>query len=210
LFYLYLNFKKEKIKSYIVEFTGTLILVLVIGLTSNPIAIGSIITVLVYTGIHISGAHYNPAVSIAMILRGLLSPKEAIIYIFSQLSGALVASLIVFWIDGALMIIDSNSSVFQILSIEFFFTFILIIVILYVATDKRTEGNFYYGIAIGFTIMLASFAEGLYNPAVGAGPILIDTVMGNGNTLPNLWYYLVGPISGAILATYVYKLIMDE
>jgi aquaporin Z len=203
-------------KNYITEFIGTFFLVLTIGLTGDPIAIGTMLMVMVYMGGHISGAHYNPAVSIAMIIRGLLSVKEAVKYILSQLVGAILAALLVNWLGGAVMkIAPSNSaSVLQILVVEAIFTFALVMVILNVATNPKTEGNSYYGLAIGFTIMAAAFvgggiSGGVYNPAVGIGPILIDAIMGDGGTLSNLWYYLIGPIAGAILATYVYKLIAD-
>ena len=203
-------------KNYIIEFIGTFFLVLTIGLTGDPIAIGTMLMVMVYMGGHISGAHYNPAVSIAMIIRGLLSVKEAINYILSQLAGAILAALLVNWLGGAVMEIEpSNSaSILQILVVEAIFTFALVLVILNVATNPKTEGNSYYGLAIGFTIMAAAFAGGkisggVYNPAVGTGPILVDAIIGNGDTLGNLWYYLVGPIVGAVLATYVYKLTTD-
>ena len=90
-------------KNYITEFIGTFFLVLTIGLTGDPIAIGTMLMVMVYMGGHISGAHYNPAVSIAMIIRGLLSVKEAINYILSQLSGAILAVLLVNWLGGTIM-----------------------------------------------------------------------------------------------------------
>jgi aquaporin Z len=151
-----------------------------------------------------------------MIFRGLLSVKEAIKYILSQLAGAFLAAIFVQWIGGAVMQIAPNgtASVLQILAVEAIFTFALVLVILNVATNPKTEGNSYYGLAIGFTVMAGAFAGGgisggAYNPAVGTGPILVDAIMGNGNTLSNLWYYLVGPIVGAISAAYVYKLTTD-
>jgi len=203
-------------KNYIIEFIGTFLLVLAIGLTGNPLAIGVMLMVMVYMGGHISGAHYNPAVSIAMIFRGLLSVKEAINYILSQLAGAFLAAIFVQWVGGAVMQIAPNgtASVLQILAVEAIFTFALVLVILNVATNPKTEGNSYYGLAIGFTVMAGAFAGGgisggAYNPAVGTGPILVDAIMGDGNTLSNLWYYLVGPIVGAISAAYVYKLTTD-
>ena len=203
-------------KNYITEFIGTFFLVLAIGLTGNPIAIGTMLMVMVYMGGHISGAHYNPAVSIAMIIRGLLSVKEAIKYILSQLSGAILAVLLINWLGGTIMEIphSETASPIQILIVEAIFTFALVLVILNVATNPKTEGNSYYGLAIGFTIMAAAYAGGgisggVYNPAVGTGPILIDAIMGDGGTLSNLWYYLVGPIAGGVLATYVYKLTTD-
>jgi aquaporin Z len=203
-------------KNYIIEFIGTFFLVLTIGLTGDPIAIGTMLMVMVYMGGHISGAHYNPAVSIAMIIRGLLSVKEAINYILSQLAGAILAALLVNWLGGAIMEIapSDSASILQILVVEAIFTFALVLVILNVATNPKTEGNSYYGLAIGFTIMAAAYAGGgisggVYNPAVGTGPILVDAIMGDGDTLGNLWYYLVGPITGAALATYVYKFTTD-
>ena len=204
-------------KNYITEFIGTFFLVLTIGLTGDPLAIGVMLMVMVYMGGHISGAHYNPAVSIAMIIRGLLSVKEAINYILSQLAGAILAAIFVQWVGVAVMEVgpSNTASVLQILSVEAIFTFALVLVILNVATNPKTEGNSYYGLAIGFTIMAGAFAGGgisggAYNPAVGTGPILVDVIMGDGDTLSNLWYYLVGPIAGALTAAYVYKLTIDK
>jgi aquaporin Z len=218
-----MKFKNNKMKNYITEFIGTFFLVLTIGLTAGvdlaliaPVAIGGMLMVMVYMGGHISGAHYNPAVSIAMIIRGLLSVKEAMKYILSQIGGALLAAYLVSFLTGDIMKVApiNPDLVLQILIVEAIFTFALVLVILNVATNPKTEGNSYYGLAIGFTIMAAAYAGGgisggVYNPAVGTGPILIDAIMGDGGTLSNLWYYLVGPIAGAVLATYVYKLTTD-
>ena len=204
-------------KNYITEFIGTFFLVLTIGLTGDPLAIGVMLMVMVYMGGHISGAHYNPAVSISMVFRGLLTTKEAINYILSQLAGAFLAAIFVQWVGGAVMEVgpSNTASVLQILSVEAIFTFALVLVILNVATNPKTEGNSYYGLAIGFTVMAGAFAGGgisggAYNPAVGTGPILVDVIMGEGNTLSNFWYYLVGPIVGAVTAAYVYKLTTDK
>ena len=102
------------------------------------------------------------------------------------------------------------SSVSPALAAEAVFTFALAWVILYVATAKSTEGNSYYGLAIGFTIVAAAFAGGgisggAYNPAVGLGPILHDTIRG-GSSIGNAWYYVVGPCVGAVIAVFVFKL----
>ena len=199
-------------KKYIVELIGTFFLVLVIGLTGNPLAIGVTLMVMVYMGGHISGGHYNPAVSISMIIRGLLDTKEAAMYIVFQLIGALLAAFIVYWLNGSTMEVAPGPevSVLKVLVVEALFTFALVSVILNVATHPKTEGNSYYGLAIGFTIMAAAFAGssisgGAFNPAVGIGPILIDAIAGDGSTLANLWYYIVGPVTGGLAAAYVYK-----
>ena len=203
-------------KNYITEFIGTFFLVLTIGLTGDPLAIGVMLMAIIYMGGHISGAHYNPAVSIAMIYRGLLTTKEAIKYILSQLAGAFLAALTVNWLIGDVMQVapSNTASVMQILAVEAIFTFALMLVILNVATHPKTAGNSYYGLAIGFTIMAAAFAGGgisggVYNPAVGTGPILVDVILGDGKTLANLWYYFVGPIFGAMAATCVYEFTLD-
>ena len=210
-------------KNYITEFIGTFFLVLTIGLTGNPIAIGVMLMVMVYMGGHISGAHYNPAVSIAMIIRGVLSVKEAVKYIISQIVAATLAAFLVNWLFSAsteeihqIMKVsaDVNNvgySTLQILLVEAIFTFALVLVILNVATNSKTEGNSYYGLAIGFTIMAAAFAGGeisggAYNPAVGIGPAVASL---SNDYFPDLWYYIVGPITGSILAAYVYKFITD-
>ena len=203
-------------RNYITEFIGTFFLVLTIGLTGDPLAIGVMLMAIIYMGGHISGAHYNPAVSIAMIYRGLLTSKEAIKYILSQLAGAFLAALTVNWFIGDVMQVapSNTASVMQILAVEAIFTFALMLVILNVATHPKTAGNSYYGLAIGFTIMAAAFAGGgisggVYNPAVGTGPILVDVILGDGKTLANLWYYFVGPIFGAMAATCVYEFTLD-
>ena len=203
-------------RNYITEFIGTFFLVLTIGLTREPVYIGVMLMAMVYMGGHISGAHYNPAVSIAMIYRGLLTTKEAIKYILSQLAGAFLAALTVNWFIGDVMQVapSNTASVMQILAVEAIFTFALMLVILNVATHPKTAGNSYYGLAIGFTIMAAAFAGGgisggVYNPAVGTGPIFVDVILGDGKTLANLWYYFVGPIFGAMAATCVYEFTLD-
>ena len=203
-------------RNYITEFIGTFFLVLTIGLTREPVYIGVMLMAMVYMGGHISGAHYNPAVSIAMIYRGLLTTKEAIKYILSQLAGAFLAALTVNWFIGDVMQVapSNTASVMQILAVEAIFTVALMLVILNVATHPKTAGNSYYGLAIGFTIMAAAFAGGgisggVYNPAVGTGPILVDVILGDGKTLANLWYYFVGPIFGAMAATCVYEFTLD-
>ena len=104
-------------KNYITEYTGTFFLVFVIGLTAGeayaPVAIGTILMVMVYMGGHISGAHYNPAVSIAMIIRGLISKKEAFKYIVAQLIGAFLAAMTVYWINGETMQVAPPSDTYS-------------------------------------------------------------------------------------------------
>lgn len=192
-------------------------MVLVIGLSENPITVGLVLSLLVYIGIRLSGAHYNPAVTIAMIFRKLISVKQAFHYIIVQILGAVLAAFLVYKIKGTFMSVAPapTASISQIVLLEFVLTLVLIMVILFLATDKRTKGNVYYGAAIGGTVMLISLigggvSGGAFNPAVGFGPILFESILVvSAATINNFWYYIVGPISGAIIATYIYTLVAD-
>lgn len=205
---------------YVTELVGTFFLVFSIGMTAvlgsaaAPLAIGSTLMVMVYMGGHVSGAHYNPAVSISLVLRGALDKGDLLPYIAAQVLGAWFAAAAVFLITGGTFAPAPGSgyTVGPVLLSEILITFALVLVILNVATAKATEGNSYYGLAIGFTVMAGAYAVGpvsggAFNPAVGIGPILMDTLAGDGS-MANLWLYLVGPIAGGLGAVAVFRLQM--
>tara|TARA_B100001115_G_C15785190_1_gene386612 strand:- start:236 stop:850 length:615 start_codon:yes stop_codon:yes gene_type:complete len=201
-------------KKYLIEFIGTFFLVSTIGLTGNPLAIGVMLTILVYMGGHISGAHYNPAVTLSILFKKLIKKKEAVNYIIFQLLASFCAAFFVFSLNTELMHVAPNQSftVFQTILCELLFTFLLVLVILNVATNKKTEGNSYYGLAIGFTVMASAYcvggiSGGAFNPAVAFGPALLDTFSGEGKDILNLWLYFLGPIFGGLIAFIVDKYI---
>ncbi len=203
---------------YITEFVGTFFLVLTIGLMVlsgsplAPLAIGSSLMIMVYMGGHVSGGHYNPAVSLAVLLRGKLDPKDFAWYLLFQVGGALTASIVVFVILGkgfAPSPAETASSAGALL-VEMLYTFALCLVVLNVATSKATEGNSYYGLAIGFTIVVAAFAGGpisggAFNPAVGLGPTIVNALAADGS-FGDLWLYLVGPLVGGAVAAVIFKI----
>jgi len=171
----------ECFRKYLVEFIGTFFLVFTIGCVSllggsgviPAIAIGFILMVMVYAGGHVSGGHYNPAVSLAACMRGALSWKHLIPYWLVQLLGAAAAAFLVRFVAVAPAAPDAV--VFDIRSLiiaEFLFTFALCYVVLLTATSRHTEGNSYYGLAIGSTVLVGIFAVGgtlcaaAFNPAV--------------------------------------------
>lgn len=204
-------------KKYINELIGTFFLVLVIGLTGNPIAIGSVLMVMVYMGGHISGAHYNPAVTLAVLLRRKIDGKDAAMYMIFQVLGAVLASLFVNMLLGRTFAPAPGADVSGInaLLVEGIFTFALASVVLNTATTKATAGNSYFGLAIGFTVLAAAFAGGgisggAFNPAVGLGPCLIDTMVGGNNSLANVWLYIVGPFAGGAVAAIVFNFTNPE
>jgi len=197
-------------RAYLTEFIGIYFLVLTIGLTVlggtpfAPLAIGASLMIMVFMGGHISGAHYNPAVSIACAMRRKLPWSEVAPYIAAQLLGAVAAALTVYGILGQTFTLApaEGFSAARAVVVEALYTFALCLVVLNVATIQKTKGNSFYGLAIGFTIVVAAFAGGplsggAFNPGVGFGPILVHTVLGDG-TLGNLWIYIVGPLLGAV------------
>lgn len=206
-------------RNYLTEFLGTFFLVLTVGLTVvnevslAPLAIGCCLMVMVYMGGHVSGGHYNPAVSLAVLLNGKMnSPAEFLGYVGSQLAGALVAALVVYGVLGESFVPApaEHTSVTAALLIELLYTFALALVVLNSAASAKTHGNSFYGLAIGFTIVVAAFAGGpvsggAFNPAVGLGPALVHTLVGGG-PIGHVWLYLVGPLAGGALAVVVFGL----
>ena len=203
---------------YVTELVGTFFLVLTMALTVMngtalaPIAIGSVLMAMVYMGGHISGAHYNPAVSVAVLIRGKMKARDLIPYVIAQVAGAILASLTAMFLAGDTFAPAPapDAGLVAVLLAEGLFTFALALVILNVATDDATAGNSYYGLAIGFTVMVGMFAVGgtsggVFNPAVGTGPILIDALAGDG-AFDQLWIYWAGPLLGGVAAAGVYDL----
>jgi len=204
-------------KNYLTEFIGTFFLVLTIGLTVTanssfaPLAIGVSLMIMVYMGGHVSGAHYNPAVSLGLILRGSFAASEYGAYVAAQLLGAIVASLAVWLVTGRTFVPApaAGVSVMAALLVEILYTTALALVVMNVATAPATAGNSFYGLAIGFTVAAGAFAGGpisggAFNPAVGLGPALIHAIIGRGS-IAHVWLYIVGPCIGAALAAAIFK-----
>jgi aquaporin Z len=200
---------------YIIEFIGTFFLVLAIGLTGNPLAIGAMLMVMVYMGGSISGAQYNPAVTLALWMRGKMQAAESIVYMIVQVVAATAAALFIYLLDNRTFSpglgVNTQINIMKPLAIEMLCTFALAMVVLTVATSKKNAGNSYFGLAIGFTVFACAMAGGpisggAFNPAVGIGPTLIETFCGHGASMKYLWLYLVGPLAGGAAAAIVYKM----
>jgi aquaporin Z len=201
-------------KKYITEFIGTFFLVLTIGMVViggkgdfAPLAIGSSLMVMIFAGGHISGGHYNPAVTLAVLIRGKITPGDAIAYVISQILGAAAASLAVMYLlndkvpDSAMEMANTTKGLLS----ELLGTFALAYVVLNVATAKGTTGNSFYGLAIGFTVLAMALAfggvsGGAFNPAVAFGISLMKLA-----SWTNYWVYLVGCFGGASLAALVFR-----
>lgn len=207
----------QRMPRYLTEFIGTFFLVLTIGLTVlagsifAPLAIGGSLMIMVYLGGHISGAHYNPAVSTAVLIRGKLPARDLLPYVLVQIAGAIAASIAVWAITGRTFAPAPGPGVMATaaLLVEVLYTFSLALVVLNVATATATAGNSFYGLAIGFAIVVGAFAGGpisggAFNPAVGIGPTIVHAVLGNG-TFGHVWLYIVGPLVGAVLAALAFR-----
>ena len=205
-------------KKCLVEFIGTFFLVLTIGCTvlqpgagaMAPLAIGSVLMVMIYAGGHVSGAHYNPAVTLAVWLRGKCSPADVLWYIPTQVVGGVVAAFLALVLKGFPSVEVAHPDVFRALLAEFFFTFALCYVVLNAATAKGTSGNSFYGLAIGFTVLVGAYSVGsisggAFNPAVAAG----ITVMGL-SSIGNIWIFLLGNLAGGAVAGLTFRFINPE
>tara|TARA_Y100000816_G_C26084878_1_gene572302 strand:- start:478 stop:1098 length:621 start_codon:yes stop_codon:yes gene_type:complete len=204
-------------KKLFIEFFGTYFLVLIIGLSSgNPIAVGFGLMVLVYTGAHISGAHYNPAVTLALFLQKEISALDSVKYVISQIVGSTLAALSIYLMNTNMQVQPVlGDSVYPIFFSEIIFTFLLVFVILNVATHPNLKGNSFYGLAIGLTVMTGIFSVGpisgaVFNPAVSLGPSIIDLITSEGVSHYFTWYYIVFPLIGSILAVLGFKFLVSS
>jgi aquaporin Z len=196
------------------EFIGTFFLSLTICTAAvygsagdyAPFGIAATLMVMIYAGGHISGAHYNPAVTVSIYLRGACDKGEVLPYIASQVVASVSAALVV----ENLLFPDALSPVAEELGTdavvaELLFTFALAYVILNVATTESTSGNGYYGAAIALVVLAGAITVGSislasFNPAVTSALIVSGKL-----TLADSWMHFVPQFVGAVLATYVYK-----
>jgi len=202
-------------KKFIVELIGTFFLVLTVGTcvvnpdpgVIAPIAIGGVLMVMIFAGGHISGGHFNPAVTLGVAIRGRLPAAEVPSYMLAQLTGAAFAGGAVYFLKGPTQMIDTDTpfSLGQLVLAEFLFTFALVYVVLNVATAKANAGNSFYGLAIGSTVMVGAFAVGpisggAFNPAVATGCLYLGLL-----SVGHYLAYVATELSAGALAAFVFK-----
>jgi aquaporin Z len=200
-------------RKYIAEFIGTFFLVLTVGCTVIPgatgvipaIAIGAVLMVMIFAGGHISGGHFNPAVTFAIFIRGRLELKDVIPYWLAQIAAGVVAAFVAVWLvgkDGTPLEITNIPVVFV---AEFLFTFALAYVVLNCATAKGTLDNSFYGLAIGFTVLAGIFAVGAisggaFNPAVAIGAGAMKLLR-----ISDIWIHIVAELAAGLIAGLTFK-----
>jgi aquaporin Z len=201
---------------YIAEFIGTFFLVLTVGCTSvgagagviAPLAIGAALMVMVFAGGHISGGHYNPAVTLGVLIRGKVKATDVVPYWIAQfLAAALAALLTTKVLRAGAAVTPISPHVGPALLAEFLFTFALVYVVLNAATAEGTSGNSFYGLAIGMTVMTGAFAVGdisggAFNPAVALGITLLGI-----SSWGNIWIYLLADFVAGLVAAGIFLLI---
>jgi aquaporin Z len=196
-------------RKYAVELIGTFFLVLTVGVSVMrssplaPLAIGAVLMVMIYAGGHISGGHYNPAVTVAALVRGRIGLHDATRYWIAQLCGGLLAAMTVGWLTNRTQVKPltlSGHTLTAAFVVELLFTFALCYVVLNVATSRNHPDNSYYGLAIGFTVMAGAIAAGgisgaAFNPAVALGAATMGLF-----AWPTLWVYLLAQLIAAVAA----------
>jgi aquaporin Z len=198
---------------YVAEFIGTFFLVLTVGCTVipgaagviAPLAIGGALMVMVYATGHISGGHLNPAVTLAVFIRGRCDAKEVIPYWVAQLLAGFAAAFVVLFLVGKSGTPMEITNVPVAFVAEFIFTFALAFVVLNSATSKDNVGNSFYGLAIGMTVMVGAFAVGAisggaFNPAVALGLALMKLV-----NFADIWIHILAELAGALVAGLTFK-----
>lgn len=200
-------------RRFAVEALGTFFLTFTVvagvlgGVPYTPLAAGAMLMVMVYAGAHISGGHYNPAVTAAVLWRGRIGVREATGYWIAQLAagvvGAVVARLVVDPTKATTLTLSGEQLVAAGL-VELVYTFALCYVVLNVATSSDQRDNGFYGLAIGFTVAAGAFAVGgisggSFNPAVTLGG-----AVGGLFAWSSLWVYFVAEIAAGWLAGLVF------
>lgn len=202
-------------RKLVVEFIGMFLFVFTVGMATNkagagvlaPLAIGSVLMVMVFAGGHVSGAHFNPAVSTAVFVRGRMTSTEYGAYVVTQVVAAVIAGLVVRAVGGH----ESHAQVAsagKMLVAEFIFTFALAWVVLNVATARGTLGNSFYGLAIGFTVVAGAYAVGgisggVFNPAIAIGGMVTGLF-----EWKNIWIYLLADLLGAAAAAVAFLYVL--
>ena len=200
-------------RKYIAEFIGTFFLVLTVGCTViaaaagviPALAIGAVLMVMIFAGGHISGGHFNPAVTFAIFVRGRLELKDVVPYWLAQIAAGVIAAFVAMFLvgkSGTPMEITNVPAVFL---AEFLFTFALAYVVLNCATAKGTLDNSFYGLAIGFTVLAGIFAVGsisggAFNPAVAIGAAVMKLVH-----FQDIWIHIVAELASGLIAGLTFK-----
>jgi len=194
-------------RHYCMELIGTFFLTIAIIFVGDPITIGLMLMSMVYIGGHISGGHYNPAVSLGACLRGALKPIEMLWYMGAQTVGAVLAMGLFAMITGNIFSPDVMAEVPRMISVmmEMILTTVLVLMVLTMTTTRRYKNTLVDGAAIGLSLASIAYVGGLFNPAVALASMCGNVVMhGSLPMMENVLVYIGGPCAGSVLAFVVF------
>lgn len=200
-------------RKYVVEFVGTFFLVMTICMTAvggagqlAPMAAGLMLIVIMYSGFHISGGHFNPAVSLAVYLRGKLNAGDVLPYIVGQFLGGTLAAMLAGFLVSSMGVPEVSPKELDIvpsLIAELLGTILFVYVFLNLTTVRKTAGNVFYGLALGCTLIATMYAfggvsVGAFNPAIA-----LSLTMANLTSWGSIWIFLVANFAGGVLAAFL-------
>ncbi len=194
----------------VVEFLGTFFFLLTIALTGNAVAIACMLMAWIYIGGYISGGHYNPAVTLAVGLRGNWLWSSILRYWGAQVLGGVAAFAMAYYLSGQLIITEPVAPLGKAFLVEVLLAFVLALVVLIVGVSDKFKNSTVFGFAIGFTIpALAALGSpisgGLFNPAIALGSHIFGLAKGHPFHGMNVLMYVVGALLGGALAAYMYN-----
>lgn len=202
-----------------VEFIGTFFLVFTVALSAvlglagpyAPFAIATVLAVMIYAGGHISGAHFNPAVSAGLASRKKLEGRDIGVYIGAQVAGAAAAAALCLTVfRGSTEISPLQPNLVPALVSEFIFTFALVWTVNNVATAKANANNSFYGLAIGGSVLAGAFtvgsvSGGAFNPAVAVGLGVLGKL-----SWANVAAYAVVEVAAGVVASQAFKALSSD
>jgi len=203
-------------RKYVMEAIGTFFLAIAMGLTGNALAIGLMLAVMIYTGMHISGAHFNPAISFAYFIRRKITFNTFSGYLISQTLGAFAAGGVILFLANDVFYVEPPvaTDIYQQGVAELLLTMALVLAYLNVASSKVLASGKSYGLVIGLVlsgmIYLGDTVSGaVFNPAVSIGLSVVDFLAIQGASFQFIPLYTLAPLAGASLAALLYQYLND-
>lgn len=198
-------------KRYLVEGIGTFFLTLAVAMTAYPLSIGLMFAAMIYFGGHISGGHYNPAISLSLFLRKKLSSEHLGWYVVAQTVGAFIAAELFYVLIQSPLSFPIQSELLTCIVNEVLPTFVLCVVVLEVLTCNRFKVSELNGLIIGLTLTGISHFPGIFNPAILLSVLLSSLIHSlEPVTLGSDLVYLLYPCAGAVLAAVTYNYVNGE
>ncbi|MEP1937959.1 MAG: aquaporin [Balneola sp.] len=206
-----------KNNKYLIECVGSYFLVLAYGISGDALAIGFMLSALIYIGAVTSGAHYNPAISFGAFLLKRISGVEFLVYVLAQIIGAFLAASTILMFSGAVFYVEPpiGSTFYQQVGVEALFSIILVLVA-FVAWIGKSANKIpsAYAVIMGFALIaLVTIGQGLsgafFNPAISISTSILDFSL-QGSSYVFVPIYTIAPLFGASLAVLIYKYLIEE